>query len=81
MTPTLDVSRRHDIGMAGKDEMRRAVADLGEEIVDVRRARLGEDLAHASEAGRGQELLQHVERAGVGWRHRRAADQIAGEGD
>ena len=81
VAPAREIARRHDIGVAGEDEMRRAVADLGEEIVHVGRAGLGENLAHAGEARGRQKALQHVERARVGRRDRRAADEIAGEGD
>ena len=36
--PTRGVSGRHDVGMAGEDDMRRAGSDAGVEILDVGRA-------------------------------------------
>jgi hypothetical protein len=33
------------------------------------------------EAGGFQDILEHAKRAGVGRRHRRAADQVAGNGN
>ncbi len=43
--PAVHIARRHHVGMAGEDEVRRAVADPGEEIVDIGRAGLVEDFA------------------------------------
>ena len=41
MRPARCVARRHHIGMACKDEMRRAGADRREQVLDVRRAGRG----------------------------------------
>ena len=79
--PARRIARRHDVGVPSEGEMRRACADLGEEIVDVGRARRGEDDSMRLEADRLQRLLDDVERAGVGRRHGRTADEFAGKRD
>ena len=43
MAPASRIAGRHDVGMAGEDEMRRAGAEGREEILDIRRAGLAED--------------------------------------
>ena len=65
--------------MAGEDEVRRAVADPGEEIVDIGRAGLMEDFARASKTRGIERALQYVERAGVLGGHRGTAQQFARE--
>src|SRR3954470_24184454 len=40
--PAREIARRNDIRVPSKDQVRRALADSREEIVDVRRARFGE---------------------------------------
>ena len=56
-------------------------ADAGIEIVDVGGARLAEGDAMHLEAGAFQDVLEHAERAGIRRGHRRAAQQIAGDGE
>ena len=70
-----DLAWRYDIGVPGKAEMRRPVADAGEQIVDPRRPVVVEGQALDGEASRFQRLGESVERTGVGGRHAFAADQ------
>ena len=80
-TPALRIAGGHDVGVAREDNMRPAASDLGEEIVDVRRAGLGKNLSHAGKARRFQRAFKNAERPGVGGRHRRTAQQFASQGD
>ena len=64
-----------------KHEMRRPGADARVEIVDVRRARLAEGHAMDVEAGARQDAVEQAERAAFRRGHRRAAQQVAGEGN
>ena len=52
--PFADVARRHDIGMAGEDDMRRLRPDARIEIVDRRHAGLGEGDDFGGEARLGR---------------------------
>src|SRR5205814_9446525 len=75
------VAGRHYVGVSGKGDVRRAVADAGVEVVDVRRAGLAEGDAMHLEAGVLQETFEDAERAGIGRGDRRAADEVAGNGN
>src|SRR6185503_750236 len=77
--PILDAARRHDVDMAGKAQMRRALAEAGEEIVDIGRARLGEDETLAREARGAEKGRETIERARLIGGHRGAADKICEE--
>ena len=66
------VARRHDVGMAGEAEMRRAAADAREQVF-----RRSEAQPLDGEAKPRQRRGQHVLRAGILGRHRGAADQRA----
>lgn len=81
VAPRVCVARRHHVGMAGKAQMRRAIADPCVEIVDVGGAGLAEGHAMRGEAGVLQQRLQHTERAGVGRRDRRTAQQGLSDGE
>ncbi len=81
MAPCGLVARRHHVGMSGKAEVRRTVADAGIEIVDIGGARLAEGDAMDVEAGSFQHIFEHGERAGIGRGYGRAADEIAGDGE
>jgi hypothetical protein len=72
------VAGRHHVGMSGKGDVRRAVADAGVEVVDIGGAGFGEGHAVAGEAGRRQGIFKHPQRSGVGRCYRGAADEIAG---
>ena len=74
------VAGRHHVGMSGKGDVRRRVADAGIEIVDIGGAGFAEGDAVHLEAGAFQEILQHAERAGIGRGHRGAAQEVAGDG-
>ena len=67
--------------MAGKGDVRRLSADAGIEIVDIGGAGLREGDAMHLEAGCLQEVFEDTERAGIGGGDRRAADEIAGNGN
>ena len=67
--------------MAGKGDVRRAVADAGIEIVDIGGAGLAEGDAMHLEAGGFQKVFENTERAGVGRGDGGAADEVAGNGD
>ncbi len=74
MRPGGLVADRNHIRMAGKAQMRPAIADAGEEIVDAFIA-LAKGKARAGKAERCQLGLEKVERAAFMRRDRRAADQ------
>ena len=80
MGPGALVAGRHHVGMPGKGDMRRAVADAGIEIVDIGGAGFAEGDAMHLEAGGFQDVFEHAERAGVGRGYRGAAEEIAGDG-
>ena len=75
------VAGRHHVGMAGEGDVRRLGADARIEIVDVGGAGLAEGDAVHLEAGGLQHAFEHAERAGVGGRYGRAADEVAGNGE
>ncbi len=81
VAPGALVAGRHHVGMSGEGDVRRAVADTGIEIVDIGGAGLAEGDAMHLEAGGFQDIFKHAERAGVRRRHRRAAQEIAGDGE
>ena len=58
-----------------------SVADAGVEIVDVGGAGLAEGDAMHLEAGVFQQAFENAERAGIGRGYRRAADEVAGNGN
>src|SRR5581483_5704657 len=78
VTPELQISRRHYVGMAGKAEMRRTLADPRIEIVD-RLGALAETQALAPKAPRLERLDQDLDRAAVARRYALAADQTLRE--
>ena len=80
MGPGALVARRHHVGMSGKGDVRRAVADAGIEVVDIGGAGLAEGDAMHLEAGGFQDIFEHAERAGVGRGYRGAAQEVAGNG-
>ena len=80
MGPCALVARRHHVGMSGKGDVRGTVADTGIEIVDIGGTGFAEGDAVHLEAGALQDILEHAERAGIGRGHRRAAEEIAGDG-
>jgi hypothetical protein len=67
--------------MAGKGEMRRALAAAGEQILDRPVRRLAGDEAMDLEAERPERLLEHVEHRAGRRRDAGAGDQPAGEVD
>ena len=78
--PRCDITRRHDIGMAGKGEMP-AAADGGEQIVDRAIGRGAEAQAMDGEAQRRQRIGQHVLRPGIVRGDAGAADQALRQGN
>ena len=81
MAPCGFVAGRHHVGMAGKGDVRRCVADAGVEIVDIGGAGLAEGDAVHLEACGFQEVFENTERAGVGRGNGGAADEVAGNGN
>ena len=79
--PGIGIARGHHVGVAGEDEMRRREPDARVEVLDVRRAFLGERHAIDGKARRLEHARQHRKRAAFGRRHRAAADQFARERD
>ena len=75
MRPRCLVAGRHDVGVAGKHQMRAVAGTARIEVFDVGRAALGKDRALDRKAERLQHRFEHVQRAAFGGRHRRAADQ------
>src|ERR1700716_1923414 len=80
MAPGALVARRHHVGMSGKGEVRRRVADAGIEVVDIGSAGFAEGDTMHLEAGAFQDIFEHAERAGIRRGYRGAADEIAGNG-
>ena len=80
MGPCALVARRHHVGMPGKDDVRGTVADTGIEIVDIGGTGFAEGDPVDLEARALQDILKDAERAGIGGGHRRAAEEIAGDG-
>ena len=81
MRPRLGIAGRHHVGVAGEHQMRRARADAGVEVLDIGGARLGEGHPVHGEARALQQRFEKAQRAAFRRRHRRAAQQIAGDGD
>ena len=81
MRPRLGIAGRHHVGVAGEHQMRRARADAGVEVLDVGGAGLGERHPVHGEARALQQRFEKRQRAAFRRRHRRAANQIAGDGD
>ncbi len=81
MRPLPLVTRRHHVGMAGKDQVRRAAADGGEQVFDVRCARRGELQPFDGETRLAQDAGHPRLRAALGRRYRRAGDQRLQQGD
>ena len=79
--PAARIAGRHHVGVAGEEKVRTADAEAGVEIVDVRRAGLGEDGPMHLEAGIAQHLPDEGERAAFRRRDGGAADQRLGEGE
>ena len=79
MRPGFLVARRHHVGVAREHQVRRGGADARVEIFDVVGAGLAERHAMHGEAGRLQRLFEKRKRAAFRRRHRRAAQQIAGD--
>src|SRR5262249_53716545 len=69
------VADRHHVGMSRKSDVRRLVADPCIEIVDIGKAGFGEGDAMHLEAGGLEQSLEHAERAGIGGRYGRTADE------
>ncbi len=80
LAPAGRFADRDHVDMAREAEIRRARAEPGIEIVDPVRA-LSEGQACAGEAHSAEDALQHIERAFIGRRHARAADQLPGQLD
>ena len=79
--PPGGIAGRHDVGMAGENEMRRPRPDARVEIVDARRAGLGERDDLGGKARLGEEVAQIGQGAVVGRGHRAAGDQPGGDLD
>ena len=75
------VAGRHHVGVAGEHEVRPAGADAGIEVLDVVGASFGKGHALDGEAGTFQPIGEIAERTTFRRRHRRTAQEIAGEGD
>ncbi len=70
------VARRYHVGVAGERDVRRLRADPGIEIVDIGGPGLAEGDAVDLEAVGFEESFENAERAGVGRRDGRTADQV-----
>ncbi len=81
MAPARLVARRHHVGVAGDDEIGRFRAKPRIEVFDVGGARLAEGHAVDGETGRLQRLFENAKRAAFRRRHRRTAQQVAGDGN
>ena len=75
--PLCGIANRHYVSMAGKDEERRACAEAGVEVVDVRRSGFGKNNPMSREARLFQRRVQDAERAAIFRRHRAASDKGA----
>ncbi len=75
MAPALGIAGRHDVGVAGKDQMRRPRADRGKQILDVGGARVRKHQSLRLKPGRSENIGEQVQRAALGRRHRGAGDE------
>ena len=73
--PGVGLADRDHVGVAGEAEMRPPLADAGEEIVDVGRARLGEGHPPGAEAQPLELAAQRVEHPRLDRGHAGAADE------
>ncbi len=80
VAPSRGIARRHHVGVAGEQQAR-PLADAGVQVLDVRRARLGEDRALDAESGFSENPREVGERPALVRRHGGAADQPLGEGE
>ena len=78
MAPGGLVAGRHDVGMAGKGDVRGAVADARIEIVDIGGAGFAERDAVRLKTFCLEDVLENAQRAGVSRGDGGAAQQIAG---
>src|SRR6516225_5571603 len=81
MAPRGLIAGGHNVGVAGKGDMRRLAADASVEIVDVGGAGLAEGDAVHLEAVSLEEVFEDAERAGIGRSYRWAANQLLGNGE
>ena len=79
MCPGSRVAGGDHIGVAGEHHVRGAATDAGVEVVDRIGARFGEGHAMSREARALQDAFEHAERAGLGRRHRWAAQEFTGK--
>ena len=77
MAPGGFVADRDHIGVAGKGDMRRGVAEAGIEVVDVLGAGFAESHPVQLEAGGLQQVFKNTQRAGIGGGNGRAAHEVA----
>ena len=75
--PLCRIADGHHVGMAGKDEERRACAEAGVEIIDVRRAGLRKRKPLRRETRLFQCRFEDAERAAIFRRDRAASDKRA----
>ena len=71
------VADRHHVGVAGKGDVRRGIAEAGIEVVDVLGAGFAEGHAVQLEAGGLQQVFKNTQRAGIGGGNGGAADEVA----
>src|SRR5882724_12002622 len=81
VAPGALVARRHHVGVSGKGDVRRTVADSGIEVVDIGGAGFAEGDAVYLEAGILEDAFEHSKRTGIGRGYRGTAEQIAGNGE
>ena len=77
--PGFEIARRHDIGVSGEAEMRAARANARVEVLHIRRTGFRERHAVHGETAPLQHAGEILQRAAFGRRHRRTADQVAGD--
>ncbi len=75
--PAGGVARRHDVGVPGKDEVRRRLSVSGEEVENIRRSGRREGHELGREASAGEEIAQPGQNSGVRGRHRGKGDERA----
>ena len=77
--PAFGVAHRHHVGVSGETEIGRGIAEAGVKVGDIRRAFLRENQLVTGKAELFERRLEDIQRTGVLWRHRRAADQRPGQ--
>jgi len=81
VAPGALIPGRHHVGMAAKRDVRSGAADPGIKVVDIGRAGFAKGDAMHFEAGGAENFFDNAQCARIGRGYRRAAQEIAGNGE